>query len=250
MQLQQGIGHAAEYLSAGEKHVAVADGGDVEIVLDGQLKAIVLVIAVQHVFQSRGEIYAEDGIVGPHRHLVERLADDNLVFRQAGAHVEFRGAYAGKADAVRVKEVHVAGGEHFPVAVRECVRNPLPPLLLVFQVELVDERHFLVVAPGEDGRQDVAGGEGVLAGSQLQQVVLAAYRQFRSRLVIEHVFHRSPSFHFSVLRAIGRDSGEAHPLAEVAGGLHPQLETHALEVVKAQQFVIGTESHVFRVVIP
>ena len=76
-----------------------------------------------------------------------------------------------------------------------------------------------------------------------------AKSQLRSRLIIKDILDSPASFKLPVFRTVRPIPGKSHVFTEITRGLHPQLKTTPLQLVKTDQLIIRSETNTFRVII-
>ena len=246
VQLEQRVGHASEDLAAAQGDLRVAQGRNLGAVVQPGLQAVVLRRALHQGGDAGREVECHDGIVRAHVLLVEGRAVDLLVLREAQPHVHRGVRHRARAAAVGAHHRHVAIAVDALPAGPHGGREAVQPFVLVVRLAAVDRREAPVAAR-EDRGKNIVVGERIVAGAQLQHVVLPREGQLAREPATEDQLDRAAALHPLVARAVGHVAPQADAAADLRGSAPAQLHAEPLETVEARRLEVGADADVFRV---
>ncbi len=154
--------------------------------------------------------------------------------------------HRARAAAVGAHHRHVAVAVDALPAGPHGGREAVQPFVLVVRLAAVDRREAPVAAR-EDRGKNIVVGERIVAGAQLQHVVLPREGQLAREPATEDQLDRAAALHPLVARAVGHVAPQADAAADLRGSAPAQLHAEPLETVEARRLEVGADADVFRV---
>ena len=251
MDVKQGVGHLADYRSRIRPDVAHPERRGAELPVQRHLRAQVTVVVVAKAGNARVEVYLHDGEPAVHALLVEIAAVHRLVLRETPQQVHLVGGHAGNGLPRCRNHRH----EHFAGAViaAECdVASPGEggrQLPLITQAERAHHAGTGAVAASEQAGEHVALHDGVVARTDLEDVVLGRDRELVPRIAAEHVLPAAASLKGPVAPSVSPVDREAVLDAELPGRPQPQMRAEPFHLVGADQLGIRAYAQLADVII-